>query len=235
MMHMMPRKKSLFLFVLFLSFLVGCKTAGRGLFAERSAREKYEDRIEKTESPQVLAWKRHGEKVLQSPLTIIAPYAEKGVFNADSADANAFLFTVAPGQKITINFQKNPQTYSTAFLELFNAADGTQPTLIEAADTTQYLIEYSATFGGNFILRLQPTLEAKGGYQLNINLGPILSFPIPATVKSNIGSFWGSERDAGARKHEGIDIFAKKGSCRWHREISQRRWYRGQSDLVSSR
>lgn len=38
-----------------------------------------------------------------------------------------------------------------------------------------------------------------------------LVFPV-AGSKSNIGSFWGDGRDAGKRKHEGIDIFAKKGT-----------------------
>jgi murein DD-endopeptidase MepM/ murein hydrolase activator NlpD len=37
-----------------------------------------------------------------------------------------------------------------------------------------------------------------------------LIFPI--TGKSNIGSYWGDTRDGGARKHEGIDIFASKGT-----------------------
>jgi len=35
-----------------------------------------------------------------------------------------------------------------------------------------------------------------------------LIFPIAG--KSNIGSYWGAERDGGKRKHEGIDIFAAK-------------------------
>jgi len=38
-----------------------------------------------------------------------------------------------------------------------------------------------------------------------------LVFPV-AGKKSNIGSFWGDSRDGGARRHEGIDIFAKKGT-----------------------
>jgi len=38
-----------------------------------------------------------------------------------------------------------------------------------------------------------------------------LVFPVAGT-KSNIGSFWGDGRDAGKRKHEGIDIFARKGT-----------------------
>jgi len=38
-----------------------------------------------------------------------------------------------------------------------------------------------------------------------------LYFPV-AGSKSNIGSVWGQERDGGRRRHEGIDIFADKGT-----------------------
>jgi murein DD-endopeptidase MepM/ murein hydrolase activator NlpD len=38
-----------------------------------------------------------------------------------------------------------------------------------------------------------------------------LAFPV-AGKKSNIGSFWGAVRDGGKRKHQGIDIFARKGT-----------------------
>lgn len=37
-----------------------------------------------------------------------------------------------------------------------------------------------------------------------------LVFPISG--KSNIGSYWGDDRDGGARRHEGIDIFAERGT-----------------------
>ena len=36
-------------------------------------------------------------------------------------------------------------------------------------------------------------------------------FPV-ASKRSFVGSFWGAVRDGGRRKHEGIDIFAKKGT-----------------------
>lgn len=39
-----------------------------------------------------------------------------------------------------------------------------------------------------------------------------LVFPV-AGKKSIIGSFWGAVRDGGKRKHEGIDIFARKGTA----------------------
>jgi murein DD-endopeptidase MepM/ murein hydrolase activator NlpD len=38
-----------------------------------------------------------------------------------------------------------------------------------------------------------------------------LAFPVSGNT-SKVGSFWGDGRDAGKRKHEGIDIFAKKGT-----------------------
>src|SRR5262245_22778476 len=38
-----------------------------------------------------------------------------------------------------------------------------------------------------------------------------LAFPV-AGKKAKVGSFWGAVRDGGKRKHEGIDIFAKKGT-----------------------
>ncbi len=34
----------------------------------------------------------------------------------------------------------------------------------------------------------------------------------PVSGKSNIGSYWGDARDAGGRRHEGIDVFASKGT-----------------------
>ncbi|MEO5984391.1 MAG: M23 family metallopeptidase [Ferruginibacter sp.] len=39
-----------------------------------------------------------------------------------------------------------------------------------------------------------------------------LYFPVAGT-QSNVGSVWGDERDGGRRKHEGIDIFAAKGTA----------------------
>ncbi|MEO6537227.1 MAG: M23 family metallopeptidase [Ferruginibacter sp.] len=39
-----------------------------------------------------------------------------------------------------------------------------------------------------------------------------LIYPVTGT-KSNVGSVWGDERDGGKRKHEGIDIFAAKGTA----------------------
>jgi murein DD-endopeptidase MepM/ murein hydrolase activator NlpD len=195
------------------SILPACNMGTKGLFSKRTEREKYEDRIEKIETPEVLAWKRFGKKVVEHPVMVPAPYAENGIFAGDSTDANAFLFTAGPGQKVKVMLTPDAGSLYTAFLELWEAGDTGNPRLIEAVDTMLNSLEFSAPQGGNFIVRMQPKLASRGRYHLKILLQPILGFPISPEVKSNIGSLWGDPRDAGVRKHEGIDIFAKKGSA----------------------
>src|SRR5690606_9052442 len=41
---------------------------------------------------------------------------------------------------------------------------------------------------------------------------PKLGFPIKNAGNRDIKSFWGANRDGGARTHEGIDVFAKRGT-----------------------
>jgi len=61
------------------------------------------------------------------------------------------------------------------------------------------------------VLCLQPELERTGQYSLSIAVGPSLGFPVSGT-KAKAGSFWGASRDGGKRNHEGVDIFAPKGT-----------------------
>ena len=42
-------------------------------------------------------------------------------------------------------------------------------------------------------------------------ISPTLIYPV-ASKKAFVGSFWGAAREGGRRSHEGIDIFAKKGT-----------------------
>ena len=42
-------------------------------------------------------------------------------------------------------------------------------------------------------------------------ISPTLIFPV-ASMKAFVASFWGAAREGGIRKHEGIDIFARKGT-----------------------
>ena len=66
-----------------------------------------------------------------------------------------------------------------------------------------------------FFALILSSIGIVGYAYINITPTPALSsswvFPVWGK-KSNIGSFWGDFRDGGKRNHEGIDIFAKKGT-----------------------
>ncbi|UOQ70720.1 M23 family metallopeptidase [Hymenobacter cellulosilyticus] len=59
---------------------------------------------------------------------------------------------------------------------------------------------------------MQPELLRAGRYTLRIQRAPSLGFPVKGKNDVAVGSFWGADRDKGARRHEGIDIFAKRGT-----------------------
>jgi hypothetical protein len=78
---------------------------------------------------------------------------------------------------------------------------------LKATDSAQRSFEQEADEDDTYILRLQPELLKSGDYTLSIFVGPTLAYPVPG---GRVGSVWGDARDAGARRHEGIDIFAPK-------------------------
>jgi murein DD-endopeptidase MepM/ murein hydrolase activator NlpD len=49
-------------------------------------------------------------------------------------------------------------------------------------------------------------------YSVTLSVTPVLLNPVRGASNKSIGSFYGDPRDAGKRKHEGIDIFAPKGT-----------------------
>jgi len=184
---------------------------GGNIFNNKSAYEKYEDKIEKASPPKARAWIDAGEKSLMMPLPVSLPYAEAGYLPGQTADATSFAFMVKPGQKISIRLNEEQSDF-TAYMELWEADTGDDPRLVQTADTTMNIIEQVSLTESRYIFRLHPELGAKGNYNLQLNVGPALGFPIESKVRSNIGSFWGDGRDGGSRRHEGIDIFANKGS-----------------------
>ncbi|HYC30254.1 MAG TPA: peptidoglycan DD-metalloendopeptidase family protein, partial [Chitinophagaceae bacterium] len=135
-----------------------------------------------------------------------------GYFAADRPQAAGLRFQGRRGEKIKISLTKTPATGFLVYLELWRAAGtaGDKPKLIAAADTTNSTIDHEVDDQATYIVRVQPELLKSGEYTLSISAGPSLAYPLRSPAKNRIESFWGDARDAGARKHEGIDIFAPK-------------------------
>jgi hypothetical protein len=60
------------------------------------------------------------------------------------------------------------------------------------------------------VVRLQPEPLTDALYRLSVELEAALPFPVKGRAEDAVGSLFGTARDAGARHHEGIDIFAPR-------------------------
>jgi murein DD-endopeptidase MepM/ murein hydrolase activator NlpD len=202
-----------FLVVITGVIMQSCSTSGPGLFAKKSPHEQYADKIRSAGLNQTalgVLWFQAADGAINRPLTIDLPYRETGYFPAEKPQAVGLKFTAKRGQKLNISLQQKPANGFLVYLELWQAGEsqGDKNKLLLSSDTSGAPLEYEVGRQEQFILRLQPELLKGGEYTINISTGPSLAFPVPSKAKPKVQSFWGAGRDNGARRHEGIDIFA---------------------------
>lgn len=197
-------------------FLYSCSTPGIGLFSKKTPHELYGQALINAglhQSALGRQWFASADSGLNSLLTVTVPYAERGYFDAAQPGAVGLRFPVIKGEKIQVEIEKTPPDGFALFLELWKIREGEGAhKLLKAADSTETSIEYDVDENGSFLVRLQPELLKNGEYQLRISSGPSLAYPIQAPGTNHIRSFWGAARDGGARSHEGIDLFAARGT-----------------------
>ena len=196
--------------------LYSCRPGTSIFSGKKTPHEQYGDKLSGAglrETALGRAWFEAANRSLGNPISITIPYKETGYFAADRPQATGLRFQAKRGEKLNISLTKKPATGFAVYLELWRApeAAGRTAKLIAAADTTRDVIEHEVNEQqATYIIRVQPELLKSGEYTLSISAGPSLAYPIKAPGKNHIQSFWGDARDAGVRKHEGIDMFAAK-------------------------
>ncbi|MFC6997846.1 M23 family metallopeptidase [Rufibacter roseus] len=205
---------TLFLFLLLMSGCSPEKTL-RGILKKQTPYERYLSRLKDAKLDQTAMgqqWISAGERALQTPATITLPFKETGYFPAAEPKATSYQFTVKRGQKVAVRVQSQGKEAPQLFVDLFeaNASDPAKPNHVANADTTGSGFDYEIEEELPHILRVQPELLRSGQYTVTIETMPVLAFPVQGRDSRAIQSFWGADRDAGARRHEGIDIFAPR-------------------------
>lgn len=199
--------------LLLLGFLAGCKTPVSGVFGKRTPHEAYTARLSAAGLDGTTLgrhWLEAASRSLSQPSVVTAPYSENGYFAADRPGAVGLRFPATRGEKLQISLETVPSAGFTIYMDLWRVDDNTSELkLLAAADTSSRSLEYEADGNHSLLLRIQPELLESGEYTLSIRTGPSLAYPIRAPGKDHIQSYWGASRDAGARRHEGIDLFAK--------------------------
>lgn len=186
-----------------------CGKVAAAVFGPKTPREQYEQKI--AETPEGKRWREAAAMSLQQPVTISLPYRQKGRFPDNSALALGLSFKARKGERLNFGIDKLANPSFALYADLFYQEPGGTPRLLHTADTAVNNFAYDIETEGIYVLRLQPELMQGGLYHLEISSGPSIGFPVTDT-RAHIGSFWGADRDGGKRRHEGVDIFAKKGS-----------------------
>jgi len=187
------------------------------IFQKRTPHEAYENSLRQAKLHQSglgQAWLLAGQKALQDSLLITLPFKETGYFKADQPMAASYSFRARLGEVIVVQVSTRTRQDIKLFLDLFEVENARPRDVkhVAAADTTALRLEYQVEDDLVHLVRLQPELLRSGSFDITITSRPSLSFPVQGKDSRAIQSVWGVERDGGTRRHEGVDIFAKKGT-----------------------
>lgn len=197
------------------SFLIGCNSfkSIKSVFVKVSPYEQYVESLRKAElltAAMTQEWIAAGEKAYEDSVIINFPFSESGFFMASTPEARSYRFKAEDGQLITISTRARTERGAKVFLDLFAMEDNEWQRIAWADSTLS--ISYEFDEDRECVLRLQPELLAGGWYSISIEIQPVLINPVYGASNQAIQSFYGAPRDEGKRLHEGVDIFAKKGT-----------------------
>lgn len=155
------------------------------------------------------AWEADYDAAVKDSLQVSLPYGEKGSFLPNANGVYSYVFDLKEGEVLTAEVTKD--STARVFMDVFEQ-DGSDYRHLESTDMSEASAEFVPNASGTYKIVIQPEITASGSFFINLNKKPLYKFPVAGKGNAAVGSFWGMERDGGARKHEGIDIFAKKGT-----------------------
>ncbi|GIS80713.1 MAG: hypothetical protein CM1200mP14_22790 [Gammaproteobacteria bacterium] len=159
-------------------------------------------------------WLLAAHQSVQAPVEISLPFQEEGFITPEQPSAVGYRLTIGRGQRLTAEVSLTNGEETRVFVDLFRMAENEDdpPRPILSTDSVPGTFEHEPWRGGDFLLRLQPELLRGGTYTVTLQLEAQLAFPVEGYGVRSIQSVFGADRDAGRRSHDGVDIFARRGT-----------------------
>jgi murein DD-endopeptidase MepM/ murein hydrolase activator NlpD len=176
-----------------------------------TARELYERDFEK-EDPTLLAWKTAYKKSLKDTIKIPLPYTESGVFSSRIPLVYSYNILLHEGERLLV-LVDTPVDSLEVFIDVFQKKDSVlkaKPEIHAEPGESYALMDVKET--SEYKVVIQPEIIANVPFAMRIYTQPSYIFPVQDAANKNIQSLWGASRDAGRRSHEGVDIFADRGT-----------------------
>lgn len=159
-------------------------------------------------------WLGAAARSLEQPVPLAAPFAEQALLNPARPLGLGYAVELKRGQAFTVHLQVETDVRGQVFVDLF-APDtdgrlGRRP--VSSAREGETSLSHEARRSGRYVLRIQPELLRGGRLRVASSPAPSLAFPVKGGGSHSIRSVFGDRRDAGTRRHEGVDIFAPRGT-----------------------
>jgi peptidoglycan LD-endopeptidase LytH len=200
-------------FILLAMLLGGC-SAFRTINRSPPGRDQYANSLIKDEriTPDMMrTWLAAGEPLLHDSIFVPLPFRETGYFPLADAQARFYRFDVKAGQVLTLTAAIKTKGKPRIFIDLFSLRDASWK-ILKQTDSLKLTYEFDKP--ESCLVRIQPEMMSNIYYSVTLSTVPALIIPVMGATNKSIQSFYDDTRevDGKKRKHEGLDIFAPKGT-----------------------
>jgi murein DD-endopeptidase MepM/ murein hydrolase activator NlpD len=131
-------------------------------------------------------------------------------FTPDNPAATSFVVPLRRGQRYIVDARVDGDV-SNVFVDLFER-DETRLRHVVSAEKNSTRVAVEIASDGDYVVRVQPSLDHQVRAVLTLRAEPSLRLPVERSTPASIQSFFKAPRDGGRRAHQGVDIFAKRGT-----------------------
>jgi murein DD-endopeptidase MepM/ murein hydrolase activator NlpD/SH3-like domain-containing protein len=159
-------------------------------------------------------WVAAGRVALDAAVPVSLPFQEEGFITPEDPGAMAYRVDIGRGRRLNAEVRLETDEGTQVFVDLLRLPEDAEDPLrpVVSLDSVPSTFEYEPWRAGEFILRLQPELLRGGRYRVVLRLEAQLAFPVRGYDDLAIQSVFGAPREGGRRSHNGVDIFARRGT-----------------------
>ena len=202
-------KRNIALIIMMVFILTSCQT-----IFNISPYESYVKSLESSgisKSTMGKKWISSGESALLNPKeSVKLPFKSEIFFREIVPNAISYRLKYEEYAKLTFKISSKGKDNNGVYVDIFE--DNPNKSRVRNFYVKDTIFVYEDNNFKNLIIRIQPQLLVNQYVTLEIIENPKLAFPVKNGSNKDIQSFWGVERDGGQRRHEGVDIFSKKGT-----------------------
>ncbi|MDQ1161849.1 murein DD-endopeptidase MepM/ murein hydrolase activator NlpD [Chryseobacterium sp. SORGH_AS 447] len=179
-----------------------------GKIFESSERSKYERSFSGADS-LMAQWKSSFSSAVANRLMVGESNAFTFFANQPQQHAVGYSLELKKGDQLVIE-ASGMTPPAKIFVDVFEPGTDTGKAKSEILENGKFT-RFTETSGLHKVV-IQPEIGYRNSFEMKIYTQPSIAFPVAGKGNRDVQSFWGASRDGGGRSHEGVDIFAPRGT-----------------------